>query len=147
MKIILMEDVPTLGRRGEVRDVATGYARNFLLPRKLALAATAANLQNLDHLKRQRERAEVKARDEAQATARQVEGLSLAVATRASEDGRLYGSVSAQDIVEFLEKHKVTVEKRRVGLDEPIKMLGEYQVPIKLHHDVTANLAVTVTRE
>jgi large subunit ribosomal protein L9 len=147
MKIILMEDVPTLGRRGEVRDVATGYARNFLLPKKLALAATPANLQNLDHLKRQRERAEVKARDEAQATARRVEALALAVATRASEDGRLYGSVSAQDIVEFLEKHQVTVEKRRVGLEEPIKMLGEYHVPIKLHPDVTASLPVTVTRE
>jgi large subunit ribosomal protein L9 len=147
MKIILMEDVPTLGRRGEVRDVATGYARNFLLPKKLALAATPANLQNLDHLKRQRERAEVKARDEAQATARQIEALTLAVATRASEDGRLYGSVSAQDIVEFLEKHRVPMEKRRVGLEEPIKMLGEYRVPIKLHHDVTASLAVTVTRE
>jgi large subunit ribosomal protein L9 len=147
MKIILMEDVPTLGRRGEVREVATGYARNFLLPRKLALPATSANLQNLEHLKRQRDRAEVKARDEAQAAARRVEALTLAVTTRASDDGRLYGSVSAQDIVEFLEKHQVPVEKRRVALAEPIKMLGEYRVPIKLHHDVTASLAVTVTRE
>jgi large subunit ribosomal protein L9 len=147
MKIILMEDVPSLGRRGDVRDVATGYARNFLLPKKLALPASAANLQNLDHLKRQRDRAEARARDEAQVAARQIEGLTLAMATRASEDGRLYGSVSAQDIVEFLEKHQLPVEKRRVQLEEPIKMLGEYRVPIRLHHDVTATLAVTVTRE
>jgi len=147
MKIILMDDVPSLGRRGDVRDVATGYARNFLLPRKLALPATAANLQNLDHLKRQRERAEHKAREEAQAATQRIEALTLAVATRASEDGRLYGSVSAQDIVEFLEKHKIPVEKRRVALDEPIKALGEYRVPIRLHHDVTATLAVSVTRE
>lgn len=147
MKIILMEDVPTLGLRGDVREVATGYARNFLLPKKLALPATPANLQNLDHLKRQRERADLKARHEAQAAAQRIEGLTLAVATRASEDGRLYGSVSAQDVVEFLEKHQIPVEKRRVGLEEPIKMLGEYRVPIKLPHDVTATLAVTVTRE
>jgi large subunit ribosomal protein L9 len=147
MKIILMEDVPSLGRRGEVREVATGYARNYLLPRKMALAATPANLQNLEHLKRQRERAEDRAREEAQAAAQRIEALSLAVASRASDDGRLYGSVSAQDIVEFLDKHQIPVEKRRIQLDEPIKALGEYRVPIRLHHDVTAALAVTVTRE
>jgi large subunit ribosomal protein L9 len=147
MKIILMDDVPSLGRRGDVREVATGYARNYLLPRKLALPATPANLQNLEHLKRQRARAEDKAREEAQAAARTIEGLMLTVATRASDDGRLYGSVSSQDVVEFLEKHGVVLEKRRVALDEPIKALGEYRVPIRLHHDVTATLPVTVSRE
>ncbi len=147
MKIILMEDVPALGHRGEVRDVATGYARNYLLPKNLALPATPGNLQNLEHLKRQRERVETKAREEAQAAADRIAALELAVATRASEDGRLFGSVSAQDIVEFLERHRVPVEKRRVLLEEPIKALGEYQVPIRLHHDVTATLRVAVTRE
>ena len=147
MKIILMEDVPALGRRGEVREVATGYARNYLLPKKLALPATPGNLQNLEHLKRQRDRAENKAREAAQAAADRIAALELAVATRASEDGRLFGSVSAQDIVEFLERHRVPVEKRRVLLEEPIKALGEYQVPIRLHHDVTATLRVTVTRD
>jgi large subunit ribosomal protein L9 len=147
MKIILMEDVASLGRRGEVREVATGYARNYLLPKKLALPATPGNLQNLEHLKRQRERFEQKARDEAQATAQRIGGLTLAVVTRASEDGRLFGSVSAQDVVQFLGGHQIPLEKRRVGLEEPIKALGEYQVPIRLPHDVTATLAVTVTRE
>jgi large subunit ribosomal protein L9 len=147
MKIILMEDVPTLGRRGEVREVATGYARNYLLPKKLALPATAGNLQNLDHLKRQRERAEQKVRDGAQAMAERIAGLTLAVTTRASEDGRLFGSVTAQDIVEFLKRNQVSLEKRRVVLAEPIKALGEYGVPIRLHHDVTATLNVTVARE
>ena len=147
MKIILMEDVPTLGRRGEVREVATGYARNYLLPKKLALPATAGNLQNLDHLKRQRERAEQHARDSAQAMAERIAGLTLAVTTRASEDGRLFGSVTAQDIVEFLGRNQVALEKRRVVLAEPIKALGEYGVPIRLHHDVTATLKVTVARE
>ena len=147
MKIILMEDVPALGRRGEVRDVATGYARNYLLPKKLALPATPGNLQNLEHLKRQRDRAENKAREAAQAAADRIAALELAVATRASEDGRLFGSVSAQDVVEFLERQRIPVEKRRVLLEEPIKALGEYQVPIRLHHDVTATLRVAVTRE
>ena len=147
MKIILMEDVASLGRRGEVREVASGYARNYLLPKKLALPATPGNIRNLEHLKRQRERVEQKARDEAQATAQRIGALTFAVATRASEDGRLFGSVSAQDIVQFLEQHRIPLEKRRVGLEDPIKAIGDYQVPIRLPHEVTATLAVTVTRE
>jgi len=147
MKIILMTDVPALGRRGELKDVATGYARNYLLPRKFAVPATAANLQNLEHLKRQREREEDNALRNAQATAAQIEGLTFAVTARASEDGRLYGSVSAQDVVDFLERHGVPLERRRVLLEEPIKALGEYRVPIRLQADVTAVLPLTVTRE
>jgi large subunit ribosomal protein L9 len=147
MKIILMEDVASLGRRGDVREVANGYARNFLLPRALAVPATPANVQNLEHLKRQRARTETRARDEAQATAARIAGLTLTVATRASEDGRLYGSVSAQDVVEFLERHAIPVEKRRVFLEEPIKTLGDYRVPVRLHGEVTAELAVSVVRE
>ena len=147
MKIILMEDVAALGHRGEIREVANGYARNYLLPKKLAVPATPGNVQNLEHLKRQRERAEQKVREAAQAAAARIGGLALAVATRASEDGRLFGSVSAQDVVEFLERNQVPVEKRRVLLEEPIKALGEYDVPVRLHHDVTATLKVTVTRE
>jgi large subunit ribosomal protein L9 len=147
MKVILMTDVPALGHRGETRDVANGYARNFLLPRKLAVPATPANLKNVEHLKRQRVREELRALEVAKATATRIEALTLAVAARASDDGRLYGSVSAQDVVEFLEKHKVPVEKRRVQLEEPIKALGEYKVPVRLHGDVTASLTVSVAAE
>jgi len=147
MKIILMEDVTTLGRRGDVRDVANGYARNFLLPKKLAVPATPANLQNLDHLKRQRERTENRAHQEARDAAGRIAALTLTVTTRASEDGRLFGSVSAQDVVEYLERHEIPVDKRRVLLEEPIKALGEYRVPVKLHPEVTAELQVHVARE
>jgi large subunit ribosomal protein L9 len=147
MKIILMEDVPALGRRGEIREVANGYARNFLLPKKMAIPATAGNVQNLEHLKRQHERAEQQVRDTARAAADRIGGLTLAVATRASDDGRLFGSVSAQDVAAFLERNQIAVERRRIQLEEPIKALGEYEVPIRLHHDVTATLKVTVTRE
>ena len=147
MKIILMTDVPSLGRQGEQKDVATGYARNFLLPKKLAVPATATNLRNLDHLRRQRDREESRALETARVTATSIEGLGLHVAARASEDGRLYGSVSAQDVVDFLEKHRISVEKRRVLLEEPIKALGDYKVAIRLHGEVTASLTVQVTRE
>ena len=147
MKVILMTDVPALGHRGETRDVANGYARNFLLPRKLAVPATPANLKNVEHLKRQRAREEHQALETAKAAAARIEALTLAVTARASEDGRLYGSVSAQDVLDFLERHQLPVEKRRVLLDEPIKALGEYKVPVRLHGDVTAALTVSVTRE
>jgi large subunit ribosomal protein L9 len=146
MKIILMSDVPALGRRGELREVATGYARNFLLPRKLAVPATPANLRNVEQLKRQRVREDEKAVQNAQALAERVTGLTLAVAARASEDGRLFGSVTVQDVVDFLEQNQVPVEKRRVLLEEPIKALGEYQVSIRLHPEVTAPLKVQVSR-
>jgi large subunit ribosomal protein L9 len=118
-----------------------------LLPRKLAVPATPANLKNVEHLKRQRAREEHQALETAKAAAARIEGLSLAVVARASEDGRLYGSVSAQDVLDFLERHQLPVEKRRVLLDEPIKALGEYKVPVRLHGDVTASLTVTVTAE
>jgi large subunit ribosomal protein L9 len=147
MKVILMTDVPALGHRGETRDVANGYARNFLLPRKLAVPATPANVKNLEHLKRQRAKEEDRALEVAKATAARIEALTLTVTARASDDGRLYGSVSAQDVVEFLERNQVPVEKRRVQLDEPIKALGEYKVPVRLHGDVTASLTVSVAAE
>jgi len=147
MKVILMTDVPALGHRGETRDVANGYARNFLLPRKLAVLATPANLKNVEHLKRQRQKEEDRALEAARGTAAKIDALTLAVTARASEDGRLYGSVSAQDVIEFLERHQVSVEKRRVHLEEAIKAVGDYQVPIRLHGDVTATLTVSVTAE
>ena len=147
MKVILMTDVATLGQRGETRDVANGYARNFLLPRKLAVPATPANVKNLEHLKRQRAKEEDRALEMAKATAARIEALTLTVTARASDDGRLYGSVSAQDVVEFLERNQLPVEKRRVQLDEPIKALGEYKVPVRLHGDVIASLTVSVAAE
>jgi len=147
MKIILLEDVPTLGRRGEVRAVADGYARNYLLPHKLALNATAANLKNLEGIKARQESQAAKNRAQAQAQAQAIEGLHLTVARQASDEDRLFGSVGRNDIAAFLTQHGVEVERRRIGLDEPIKALGEFSVPIRLHPEVTAQLKVTVTRE
>jgi large subunit ribosomal protein L9 len=147
MKIILLEDVATLGRRGEVRDVADGYARNYLLPHKLALNATAANLKNLEGIKARQESQAAKTLAQAQAQAQVIEGLHLAVSRQASDEDRLFGSVGRNDIAAFLTENGVEVERRRIGLDEPLKTLGEFAVPIRLHPEVTAQLKVSVTRE
>jgi len=147
VKIILLEDVPTLGRRGEVRDVADGYARNYLLPHKLALNATTANLKNLEGIKARQESQAAKSVAQSQAQAQAIAGLHLAVSRQASDEDRLFGSVGRNDIAAFLTQHGVEVERRRIELDEPIKTLGEFSVPIRLHPDVTAQLKVTVTRE
>lgn len=146
-KIILLEDVPPLGRRGEVRDVADGYARNYLLPQKLALHATPSNLKNLDGIKARQESEVAKHQAAARAVAQAIEALHFTVARQASDEDRLFGSVGRNDVAAFIAQNGIEVERRRIGLDEPIKTLGEFSVPIRLHGDVTAQLKVTVTRE
>ena len=147
MKIILLDDVTSLGRRGEVRDVADGYARNYLLPQKLALHATAANLKNLEGIKARQESRANKMKADAQAVAQTIEGLHFTQSRQASDEAKLFGSVGRADIAAFLSQNRVEVERRRIALDEPIKTLGEFSVPIRLHPDVTAELKVSVTRE
>jgi large subunit ribosomal protein L9 len=147
MKIILLDDVAKVGRRGEVREVSDGYARNFLLPKKLALSATAGNLNNLAHIKTQADAKAGRIKADAEAIRDRIEALTYAERRQASEEGKLFGSVTAQDIVEFLEQHKVKIERRRVQLEEPIKALGEVTIPIRLHPEVTAQLKVNVVRE
>jgi len=146
MKVILLDDVAKVGRRGEVRDVSDGYARNFLIPKKLALSASAGNMKNLEHIKQQANAKADRIKDDAEALRRTIEGLTLEEQRQASEEGKLFGSVTSQDIVEFLDRHGVKVERRRVNLDEPIKTLGETTVPIRLHQDVTAQFKVSVVR-
>ena len=147
MKIILMDDVPTLGRRGEIRDVSDGYARNFLLPQKLALQATDANLKNLAQIKARQDAQVAKLRADAQGQAQAIEALHFSQRRQASDEGRLFGSVGRADLAAFLAQHGIEIERRRIGLDEPIKSLGEFTVPVRLHGDVTAQLKVSVSRE
>lgn len=147
MKIILLDDIPKLGRRGEVRDVSDGYARNFLLPHKLALNATDANLKNLDQIKARQESQAAKVRAASEGQARAIEGLAFTQVRQASDEGKLFGSVGKADIVAFLARHGIEVERRRIMLDEPIKTLGEVSVPIRLPAEVTAQLKVSVSRE
>jgi large subunit ribosomal protein L9 len=147
MKIILMDDVPTLGRRGEVRDVSDGYARNFLLPQKLALHATPANMKNLAQIKARQDAQAAKLKADAQGQAQAIEALHFTQRRQASDEGRLFGSVGRADLAAFLAQHGVEVERRRIGLDEPIKSLGDFSVPVRLQADVTAQLKVSVSRE
>jgi len=147
MKVILMDDVPALGRRGEVRDVSDGYARNYLLPHKLALHATTANLKNLEQIKARQDVAAAKLTAQAQEQARAIEALHFTQARQASDEGRLFGSIGKADLVAFLSQHGVEVERRRIAMDEPIKSVGDFTVPVRLHADVTAQLKVSVTRE
>lgn len=147
MKVILLDDVSTVGRRGEVRDVSDGYARNFLLPKKLAMPATSGNLKNLDHIRRQQDAKADRIRSQAEGLRGRIEALLCEERRQASEEGKLFGSVTAQDLVDCLEGRGVKVERRRVLLEEPIKALGETTVPIRLHPEVTAQLRVNVLRE
>ena len=146
MKVILLDDVAKVGRRGEVRDVSDGYARNFLIPKKLALSASAGNMKNLEHIKQQAHAKADRVKDDAEAERQRIEALTLEERRQASEEGKLFGSVTSQDIVDFLGKHGIKVERRRVHLDEPIKTLGDTTVPIRLHQDVTAQFRVSVVR-
>jgi large subunit ribosomal protein L9 len=147
MKVILLDDVTKVGRRGEVRDVSDGYARNYLIPKKLALSATAGNLKNLDHIKKQQDAKADRLKADAEALRAKIEALVYEERRQASEEGKLFGSVTSQDVADFLGTRGIPMERRRITLDEPIKVLGEHLVSMRLHPDVTAELRVNVVRE
>src|SRR5262249_1138500 len=135
------------GGGGEVGDAGDGYARNYLLPHKLALHASNANLKNLEGIKARQESQAAKTLADARAQAAMIEGLHFTVARQASDEDRLFGSVGRNDVAAFLTQQGMEVERRRIALEEPIKSLGEFSVPIRLHSAGTAQLKVTVSRE
>ncbi|HZO38215.1 MAG TPA: 50S ribosomal protein L9 [Methylomirabilota bacterium] len=147
MKVILLDDVSKVGHRGEVRDVSDGYARNFLIPKKLALSATAGNLKNLEHIKRQQDAKADRVKADAESLRTKIEALVYEERRQASEEGKLFGSVTSQDIADFLGTRGVPMDRRRITLDEPIKALGEHSVSMRLHPEVVAQLRVNVVRE
>jgi large subunit ribosomal protein L9 len=147
MEIILQEDIEKLGSRGDVVKVAEGYARNYLLPRKLALEALPGNVKRLEKIRGGLAKRTSTERDQAR---KQAELLNAAVVTlvrKAGESGQLFGSVTASDLAEALAAQGFEVDKRRVQLDEPIKLVGEYAVNVKLAHDVPATFKAVVARE
>jgi large subunit ribosomal protein L9 len=147
MEVILREHVEHLGRRGDVVKVADGYARNYLLPRKLALTVTEGNRKQIERERQNAEKREADERVAAEAMAARFVGLEIAIARRVGETEALYGSVTSADIAEALAAKGFEVDRRRVQLAEPIKQLGEFDVPVRLHRDVTATVKVVVTRE
>jgi len=147
MEVILREHVDNLGRRGEIVKVADGYARNYLLPRKLALLATDGNKQRIEKERVRFEAAEAEERKIAEAISARMNNLEIEIARKVGETEALYGSVTSSDIAEALAKKGFDVDRRKIQLHEPIKRLGEFDVPVKLQRDVTATLKVKVAAE
>jgi large subunit ribosomal protein L9 len=147
MEIILRERVEKLGTKGDVVNVSAGYARNFLLPKKLAVLATPANMKQIEQEKAAAVRREAKEKEEAEALARQLSQVSLQVSRKVGENEVLYGSVTSMDIAQLLEAKGFTVDRRKIDLHEALKSLGQFDVPIKLHREVTAFVKVEVTKE
>jgi large subunit ribosomal protein L9 len=144
MKIVLRQDVDSLGMEGQVFDVADGYARNFLIPRGFALAATQQNLKLIEAQRKKIEEKRLKAKEEAEKAKLSLSELVVTIAQKAGEEDKLYGSVTSMDIADQLEKRGVQIDRKRIRLDRPIKTLGEFAVPVKLHPEVTASIKVVV---
>jgi large subunit ribosomal protein L9 len=147
MKVILVKDVDKLGEIGDIVDVADGYGRNYLLPRGYAIAATARNKRQLDHEQRVREQRIAQARKDAEAFAGTLQGIACHFTRKAGEEGKLFGSVTALDIAEKLKEAGLDIDRRRIQLEQPIKSLGEFSVPVRIRTDVSAQLKVTVAAE
>lgn len=147
MRIVLREDVEKLGRRGEVIDVAPGYARNFLLPKGKALHATDGNLKRVEQERRKFAVRVAKEKEDAAAMARRLAGISCTIVRKVGENDQLYGSVTPSDVADYLVKEGIELDKRRILLDEPIKALGIYTIPVKLHPEVTGEIRVWVVKE
>src|SRR3989442_4606529 len=147
MEVILREHVDNLGKRGEIVKVADGYARNYLLPRKLALRSTEGNKKHVERERRIVDAREANEKQGATALAAQLGEVVITVARRVGETDHLYGSVTAGDIAEYLKAQGFEVDRRKLILPEPIKTIGEHAVPLKLHRDVTVPLKVNVVRE
>jgi len=148
MKVILLQDIANQGKQGEVVTVSDGYARNYLYPRKLAIEAAGGALTNLQVKHSLEERKTEKLRQEADHAAEQLSEKTITLKVKAGENDRLYGRITAADIAEAVERElSVKLDKRKIGLLDPIKALGEYDVPIKLHRDVTVPIKVTVVAE
>jgi len=147
MQIILQEDIEKLGTRGQLVEVAEGYARNYLLPRKLGLEATPGNMKRLESMRAAFAKKEATEKESAQKLAELLAGVSLALTRKAGENDQLFGSVTSGDLAEALTAQGYNIEKRKIALADPIKVVGEYEVHIKLHREVTATVKVAVKKE
>jgi large subunit ribosomal protein L9 len=146
MEVILKEDVPKLGNRGDQVKVADGYGRNYLLPRKLAIEATSANKTVIEQMKAAAVRRSAREKGDAEALDGQLASVSLSFQRRCGESEQLFGSVTSSDIAEALAKQGFILDRRKIQLDEPLKSLGEYDVPVRLHREVTSRVHVVIEK-
>ena len=147
MEVILREHVDNLGKRGEIVKVADGFARNYLLPRKLALPATEGNRKHVERERKIMETREAEEKASAEAISSRLSTVDITIARRVGDTEQLYGSVTSADIVDFLKSKGFDVDRRKLILPEPLKSLGEFDVPLKLHREVTVPLKVKVVKE
>ena len=147
MQVILREDIEKLGKIGDLVKVADGYARNFLVPTKKAIEATPKNVNAMEHARKMVSDRLRKLKKEATTEADKIKGLSITIKAKTGEEGKLFGSVTSMDIAEAAKAQGVVIDKRKIVLAEPIKRLGEFVVPVKLHTDIAAELKVTVVAE
>jgi large subunit ribosomal protein L9 len=147
MEVILREDVEKLGSRGDLVKVADGYARNFLLPQKKAVAATESNRKIVEQEREAYLRREAKLKSEFEGQAKLLAGTVVTIAQKVGENDHLFGSVTAQNIADHLEKLNFSIDRRKIQLEEPIRTLGEHKVSIRLHREVTAEITVSVVKE
>lgn len=147
MKVILREDVEDVGTAGQVVEVKDGYGRNFLLPRNLAIPASQGNLKSIGEIQKQKDIRAKKRRKAAEIVKDRIEKLSLQVEVQVGEEEKMFGSVTNSDVAELLQQQGVSVDKRSVEMDEPIKALGVYTVPVKIDKEVTANVRLWVVKK
>jgi large subunit ribosomal protein L9 len=147
MNIILREDIDKLGQRGQMVKVAAGYARNYLLPRRLAVAATEGNKKIVEQERQAHLRREVKVVSEAQDLGKLMGSVTVTIAQKAGDNDQLFGSVTPADIAAALEKQGYTIDRKKIQMDEPIKTLGDFKVAVRLHKDVSVEIPVHVVKE
>jgi len=147
MRIILQEDVEKLGTRGQIVEVKEGYARNFLLPRNLALEANAANMKRLEKMRAAFAKKEATEKEAAQKLAELLAGVTLELARKAGENGQLFGSVTPADISDALAAQGYNVDKRKITLTDPVKLVGEFDIPLRLHREVEGKVKLIVKKE
>jgi large subunit ribosomal protein L9 len=146
MKVIFLKDVKGKGKKGEVKNVADGYAHNFLIKQGLAIEANNANISSLDAQKKKEEKAAAEELAEAKKLKEDLDKITVELKAKAGEGGRLFGSITTKQVAEELQKkHGIKIDKRKMELDDAIRTLGHTKVPVKLHHEVTATLTVSVT--
>ena len=147
MEVILREDIEKVGHRGDVVKVAPGFARNFLIPKRLAVAATESNKKIVAQERDAWLRKEAKQKGEAEDLGKMLSGVTVTIAQRAGEEGQLFGSVTVKDIAEALERQNYNIDRKKIQLEENIRQVGEYKVPVRLHREVTADVTVNVVAE
>jgi large subunit ribosomal protein L9 len=147
MEVILREHVDNLGRRGDIVKVAAGYARNYLLPRKLALSVSEGNKRQIERERKNAEVRELEEKSQAEAYAERLSQADIAIARRVGENDTLYGSVTSADVAQALHAKGFEIDKKKITMADPFKALGEYTVPLKIHRDVTAQIKVKVVAE